>query len=259
MMQRVALLDLLVRDSYLAPSAGGFRSCRAREGIPAGVGARRDSRASGFGPALWMLAFVLIGTIVAAAAGQRPASTNPGPPTSRPGDVVDEELVKKLLGGETTSTDAVQDMLGRMKDSSRRLTERHDTGGETQGVQARIVDGLDELIEQARRGGPRPRGKKGAKRRASRGRPEPGQDSQPKSADQRTPKSGSRAGAPGGASKGKDERRRSLLGEIARGWGFLPQRSRDEIAQGFDDEFLSKYYDQIVRYYRQLAKPGERE
>ena len=47
---------------------------------------------------------------------------------------------------------------------------------------------------------------------------------------------------------------RSAAGEATRGWGFLPERDRDEIIQGFEETFMSKYREQIERYYRLLAR-----
>jgi hypothetical protein len=47
--------------------------------------------------------------------------------------------------------------------------------------------------------------------------------------------------------------------DLSRGWGFLPQRDRDEISQGFDEQFPSKYRDRILEYYRTLAEEGRRD
>ena len=47
------------------------------------------------------------------------------------------------------------------------------------------------------------------------------------------------------------------LRELRRGWGRLPARDRDEVVQGFDQDFLTKYRQWIERYYRALASPEE--
>jgi hypothetical protein len=47
---------------------------------------------------------------------------------------VDEELVKRLLGGQTSVVDAVEETLSRMKEASEDLSDRLDTGNQTQGV-----------------------------------------------------------------------------------------------------------------------------
>ena len=182
-------------------------------------------------------------------------------PSSRPAPVVDEDLVRKLLGGESSAVDAVQKTLERMGEATDLLKEKLDPGDKTQAVQMAILDGIDSLIEQARKGGSKSRsGKQERQARRTEGRRRPPRESRPKSTGERMPRAARKdagQGPPGGDGRDAASRRRSERGELSRGWGFLPDRSRDEISQGFDEEFLSKYYEQIMRYYRRLANEGE--
>ena len=47
------------------------------------------------------------------------------------------------------------------------------------------------------------------------------------------------------------------LKEFRRGWGNLPQRDRDEVLQGIDEDSLEKYRRQIESYFRALAEDQE--
>lgn len=193
-----------------------------------------------------------------------PVSTQPAgkeshaasaPAATQPSGLSREEMVRKLLGGESTSVDQVERMLQDMGEASARLTAQLDAGSQTQAAQRRALEGLDTLIRQAgenRRASPqasrvRPRGERDAQRR----RPP----------DERKPvnqgKGGqARRGGPGAAGgAGEDSaNKKAAKAEMVRGWGYLPGRERDEVIQGFDEEFLAKYREQIMEYYRRLAE-----
>jgi len=178
--------------------------------------------------------------------------------TSRPATTVDQELVRKLLGGQASSVDAVESTLSEMERAAVRLTESMDTGLDTQKVQGRVIAGLDRLIEQARRNRAAAKPGKAMRRAAERRpRPSPSQGKRPAEAAPNASKEQSRRAAEAPGAGEREGLRRADKAELSRGWGYLPLREREEIAQGFDDDFLPKYREQIIRYYQDLARGVE--
>lgn len=191
--------------------------------------------------------------------GQQPTTApkpEPAMTTTRPSDVVDPELVRRLLGGQSTSLDTVDETLAKLDQATDLLTRQRDAGAKTQEAQQDVVVGLDKLIEEARKNRAASRGGAKSKRRREE---RPGQR---QSSSRRA--SGSAAPHPTGEGEGskpaqgpdadKKKQGRSVQGELTRGWGFLPQRDREEIAQGFDEQFMEKYREEIKQYYRTLAE-----
>lgn len=194
---------------------------------------------------------------------QSPASASGSlgpPPASQPAGAVDPELVKRLLDGESSTLDAAEETIARMERASRLLKTEEDCGERTQKAQADVLAGIDKLIEEARkaqvgtRGGSNFRRKRESKPGRRQSVPQQGASTAAPNAS-----TGQESGqAPAGGEAGKGKARRSDKAELSRGWGFLPQRDRDEIAQGFDEEYVSKYREQIVAYYRHLAEEARR-
>lgn len=179
-------------------------------------------------------------------------------PTSQPSVTIDEQLVKKLLGGESSVLDTVQTTVADMDQAAKRLNDSADAGRQTQHLQKKIVDDIDQLIEQARRnrtgGSPSQANRRPPERRTPGRRP--GTDGKGTGSAARPATSDSSAS--GDSSKEASKQRPSDKAELSRGWGFLPQREREEISQGFDEKFHEKYRDEIIRYYQDLAKPSSR-
>lgn len=177
-------------------------------------------------------------------------------PTTRPSDIVDPELVRRLLGGQSTSLDTVDETLAKLDRATELLTRQRDAGAKTQEAQREVIAGLDKLIEEARKNRAASRGGAKSKRRREE------RSGQRQSSSRRA--SGSAAPHPTGEGEGgkaaqgpdadKKKQGRSVQGELTRGWGFLPQRDREEIAQGFDEQFMEKYREEIRQYYRTLAE-----
>ncbi len=179
--------------------------------------------------------------------------------TTQPAPKIDPELVRRLLGGESSTLDNVEETLARMEKAEKLLTEERDCGEATQQAQQQVLAGIDKLIEEARKNQVSARGGSQYRRRRE-SRPNP----QPASREESTGKSGSKAAtaqqagqAPADGGTGAEGERAGAKAELARGWGYLPQRDRDEISQGFDEEFIAKYREQILRYYRQLAEQAQ--
>jgi len=61
------------------------------------------------------------------------------------------------------------------------------------------------------------------------------------------------ATARGSEIKTEDAREKSQY-DVRRGWGALPDRQRDEVIQGFSEQFLESYRIWIERYYRALQE-----
>lgn len=179
--------------------------------------------------------------------------------TTQPSPKVDPELVRRLLGGESSALDNVEETLARMEQAEKLLMEELDCGERTQQIQQQALAGIDKLIEEARKNRVSARG--GSQyRRKRESRPTPRPSSREDSAGRAGAKAATaqQAGqAPADGGSGAESTRAGEKADLSRGWGYLPQRDREEIVQGFDEEFIAKYRQQILRYYRQLAEQAE--
>ena len=72
-----------------------------------------------------------------------------------------------------------------------------------------------------------------------------------------TPKTNPTSGA--GQAAGPKGSHPSDRAEVRRGWGFLPQRDREAIVQGSNEEFHAKYREYIERYYRAIAERAKQD
>ncbi len=179
----------------------------------------------------------------------------------REGSKVDEQLVRRLLGGQSSAVDAVEQTLSRMEEASEGLRDRLDPGEKTQVVQKQILVGIDKLIEEASKNRAATRDQTSTVRR---------RQAKPsgRSSAGASQKAASQGKAPAASSRPADDHPQTARGErgkgeadkadLTRGWGFLPQRDRDEISQGFDEQFPAKYRERIMEYYRSLAEEAQR-
>ena len=176
----------------------------------------------------------------------------------------DSPEVRRLLEGKGDEGDVAKETLAAMTEAADRL-ERHGAADDrTLAVQGRVLTGLDRMIEDARQsksgGNSRSKGQ-GATRRKAPGEPPPPGSGAAKSESAARSAASQPAGSPKnppvpGHAKKPD---RAGKAELQRGWGYLPQRERDQIIQGFDDEFMSKYEAEILDYYKRLAREGAEE
>ena len=196
------------------------------------------------------------------------ARADPSPPavaTSQPtveskggAGGIDPELVRKLLGEKSGVADDVQDAVTAMADAATRLSEEFDAGEKTQQMQRRVLERIDRLIEQAAKDSGVSRPSSQSRRRADPkpdGRRKEGK-SQPNAAGGMPPAKASASGT--GPGEKKEDKAKDKAG-LSRGWGYLPDRDREEIFQGFDDEFQAKYRREISRYYEDLAEQAAKE
>lgn len=209
----------------------------------------------------WLFQLLLLIMVTAALPFGVSAEPTTSAPASQPTTrrAVNPDLVKKLLGGESSTLDTVDATLSDMKSAASRITDQRDVGQQTQQTQRRIVAGIDQLIEQARKNNSSGSQQQSARRPAD---PKPGgQKPQQTAKRSNAPDPGKSTkggmGAPGNDKKPAGSRADEKA-ELTRGWGFLPLKDRHEVSQGFDEEFLGKYREEIIRYYRDLAQAAEK-
>jgi hypothetical protein len=217
---------------------------------------------------LGMLVGVLGALCPLAAASQQddPASKRTGdahsrgladPPLRQADEKVGERLIRKATG--EADDGLMADILRMMGESSRKLEIDFDPGSETQAVQARIIERLDEVIKVAA-SQRRPRWRSleadsSDKRRRPDGKPEASE----KPAESTQPTEDSADSTTSGADTPTTDADRTQgdLHELRRAWGHLPARERDEVIQGIGETHLQRYRDWIERYYRALQESEE--
>lgn len=188
-----------------------------------------------------------------------PASNDPRDtdPPRRADKKVGERLIRKATGD--TDDDLMAEILMMMGESSHKLEIDFNPGDNTQALQARIVEQLDEVIKvAASRRRPRLRSMpadSSDKRRKPSGKP----DASEKPTDSGQSGEDSTAGTTteGRTPTTDTDRMRGDLRELRRTWGHLPMREREEVIQGIGETYLQRYRDWIERYYRALQESGE--
>lgn len=200
----------------------------------------------------------LVGLALPAMAQQRPAKTQPPEPTRQ--EEKEKKIGQRLVRKSVSQSDeGIMAALIRMMDeASEKLDADFDTGSKTQTLQKQIMERLDEAIALAakRKGSSkqRPRDKSDKRRKTD------PQDTQSRKSGERqsgdSTDAKSKEATPGKADAvspdGSDAAR-----DARRTWGHLPDRERDEVIQGVDEEFLEAYRMWIERYYRALQESHE--
>ncbi len=197
-------------------------------------------------------AVVLLGSTTALA-----QEKSPGSESDKKDDRLGQRLIRKAVAN--ADEDVMEGVVRLMKEAAHRLEIDFDAGDETQTVQRRIIDRLDNAIKiAASRRRPRrhsSRASSADKRRMPKGKPRTVDKGKPSSVEQddASPSStiDARAAAAGGVSTGGE------LRELRRTWGHLPMREREEIIQGIAESFLERYREWIERYYRALQETEE--
>ena len=173
----------------------------------------------------------------------------------------DEDLAGRLIHKARTGTDedVMAGIIRLMDDAARKLEFAFDPGEETQALQKRVMERLEEAIRQAaRQRSVRPQRRQASigdkRRRPEKTKPEPGETEAGREADSDSAAAGAADAVP--ASAGGDPLDGELL-ETRRNWGHLPQREREEVIQGIGEEHLERYREWIERYYRALQAADE--
>ena len=179
-------------------------------------------------------------------------------PQPSPDQEEQEDLSERLIRQATGEQDA--GLMGRimnlMSEAAGQLKRDFDPGQDTQQIQGEIIEKLDEAIAVAQRRRSRVSGQQqqvSDKRRGQRRTDgqKPGQ--QPADGDKPPDREASTTGQDQGAKSTATGR----LREFRRGWGNLPQRDRDEVLQGIDEDVLEKYRPLIEDYFRALSEDEE--
>ncbi len=178
--------------------------------------------------------------------GAKPAPKPAGQPAAAkpPADGGDHELA--LVGD-------------RMARSRQRLATDDDAGPVTQEIQHRILDNLDDLIEQARKKEaqqqnqqPKPgeKGEQMADAKPGPGTPQPGGKKPGQHADGGASPAQSASGGSGGASApaGADAEK-----QADRMWGAVTDRQRKAVIEGDTEKPLEKYRTLVDDYYRTMS------
>lgn len=204
-------------------------------------------------------AFIVLLIAVAAIAQEPAKEQKPEKPVEQkdPSDL-GERLVRKAL--TDSSEDVMAEILRLMGESSRRLDADFDAGDQTQAVQKRVMERLDEAIKQAaaqlRQQKQSPSQQKSDKRKQEQaGKEQQKKKEQSQGSDPTADPDASNAENKGEAAETK------LPGgdmtESRRAWGQLPQRDRDEVIQGKNEQFLERYRQLIDQYFRALQGAEE--
>ncbi|MEL7239153.1 MAG: hypothetical protein AAGK78_09840, partial [Planctomycetota bacterium] len=164
---------------------------------------------------------------------------------------------------EPTAQDApelfktVGDLMAR---SRQRLDLKDDPGVVTQTIQEKILDALDNLIDEARRQQQQQQQQQGGGQAT--GKPQQG-DQQGQPGQQGQGSQGAQAGAGDNADEnatGPDGQAANLTGDLEETlaeWGKLTDREREAILESRSDEALREYRQLIDEYYKTLGKERE--
>ena len=188
------------------------------------------------------------------------------PPADEPGEATestkeDAALLERLRRESTGQQDQdVMDTIARlMGRSAAQLGERFDPSAETQSTQAQILAKLEEAIQQAAQQRRSQKGQRSASKGDQRRRDKPAKD-----ATHPSQAAGDDGSAAQAAEAAADVAPPAVAGaptgplhEARRAWGQLPQRDREEIIQGSQEDFLERYRAWIERYYRALQEADE--
>ncbi len=165
-----------------------------------------------------------------------------------------ERLIRQAVGEEAVGL--MGTIMNLMSQAAGSLKGDFDPGEHTQNVQRQIIEKMDEAIAAAQRRRSRSSSQPqqtSDKRRAEQQADQQREDQQ--SGDATTPSDQAAAGRE--PDRAKQSTAAGRLREFRRGWGNLPQRDRDEVLQGIDEDSLEKYRRQIESYFRALAEDRE--
>ena len=146
---------------------------------------------------------------------------------------------------------------GRMGRSRQRLSMNDDPGAVTQEIQKRILDNLDDLIEQARKkqaqqqnSPPKPGEGQQQQAQAQPGQPQPGQPQPgPKGEGGQTPAQTASAGG-NAAQKAAEGTTGKQDGRM---WGQVAPRERQAVMEGQGEKVLDKYKSLVDDYYKAMS------
>ena len=166
----------------------------------------------------------------------------------------DQELIEYLLRSASGSgqVNLSQRISRRMELSSQRIGDEFEIGRDTQRLQQRIIDDLEEAIAQLNNQ---------QSKSSEQGSGQQEKSQQPKGGAQQRSAETSSTATPGNTGGGATPTATASSSDAApieegrREWGHLPPRDRDRVIQGRQQPYIEKFRDLIERYYRALAGP----
>ncbi len=161
------------------------------------------------------------------------------------------ELERELSPSE--AAEEFRQAVDLMAQTARRLNDARDTGLQTQRIQEDIVRKLDMLIKSAEQQAQRSRSRSSSSSSSSsRDRDQPNQPGQQQSEQNQAGRGENRGEVmPPARQDGPLNPEVSARGAS---WGSLPQRVRDALVQGKQDQYSALYKRLTEAYYRKLAE-----
>lgn len=191
----------------------------------------------------------------------KPTSDKPTDDPKKDGEEEDDDLATLLLkraGGENGKPVMVR-ILDGMADSRGQLREAYDAGEKTQAIQKKIIEGLDEAIEAAKKAQSSPskdqKKDKGQKQDQGKSQGSKPSGSSPSSGDPQRNNAQSPAGESKASSGDKPENvdPGKPIESTKTEWGGLPDRDRNEVVQGKSEEMVPRWKAVIEKYYTALS------
>lgn len=183
------------------------------------------------------------------------------PPEQQPAKEEKEpdDLAAKLIRdtvAQSASEDPMAEMMRDMLEIAEKLQVDFDPGEQTQAQQRQVSARLDEAIKAAaarRRPQSQPDPKQSADKRTmpSMKKPE-AKPSEKKQAGDGQAKSAAEKSAEEASAAKQDAK--TELPNTRRAWGNLPQRDREEVLQGAEEESLERFRPWIEQYFRALQE-----
>lgn len=170
-----------------------------------------------------------------------------------------DDLAAKLIRdtvAQSSTEDPMAEMMREMSEIAERLQVDFDPGEQTQAQQRQVSSRLDEAIKSAaarRRAQSQPDPKQSADKRTmpSMKKPE-ARPTEKKQAGEGQAKSAAEKSAEEASAATQDAK--TDLPNTRRAWGNLPQRDREEVLQGAEEESLERFRPWIEQYFRALQE-----
>jgi hypothetical protein len=186
------------------------------------------------------------------------AEQEPQPPADekKPDDLA-ARLIRNTVD-ESNSEDPMVQMMRDMSEVAQKLQVDFDPGEQTQAQQRQVSARLDEAIKAAaarRRAQSQPDSRQMADKRKMSATKKP--ESQP--ADRKKAGEGeakSTAEKSTGEATQAKQAAKADVPSTRRPWGNLPQRDREEVLQGAEEESLEQFRPWIEQYFRALQEPN---
>jgi len=152
--------------------------------------------------------------------------------------------------------DPMKHVVSLMNTAQQRLERAIDPGPETQALQVRIVERLDDAIAAAlrQRMTSQPKSVSHTDERQMPDAPDEHAGRENRDEAQGAPEGSDGKREAASVVEAIDEHTAGPLRETRRGWGHLPQRDREEILQSMNERVLDAYRELADRYYRTLAE-----